>query len=145
MTRISDERITELLAGPHQAVLSVGRLDKGPLAIPMSYRYLDGEFVFVTPPDTLHSRLMVKRGRATMTVQEALSDGLTVDQWYVIAEGPVRFTDADPMPHVRFIMAKDRGSEHADVWAERSDPSDSLVAVLTPERISGYEFHQQLD
>ena len=145
MDSMTDKRIAEVLAGPHQAILSVGRMDKGPLAIPMSYRFVDTTFVFVTSPESLHGRLMLKRGRATITVQEALSDGVAVDQWYVIAEGPVRFTDDDPLPHIRFIMAKDRGEEHADAWTPPSASGSDRVAMLTPERISGHESHLELE
>ena len=88
---------------------------------------------------------MLKRGRATITVQEALSDGLTVDQWYVIAEGPVRVTDDDPLPHIRFIMGKDRGEAYADAWTPQSAPGSDRVAVFTPERISGYDSHMELE
>ena len=144
MDQMTDSRVAEVLAGPHQAILSVARKDKGPLAVPMSYRFIDGTFVFVTAAESLHSKLMLKRGRATMTVQEALSDGLTVDQWYVIAEGPVRFTDEDPLPHVRFILAKDRGEAYADAWLARVSSGDDRVAVLDSERITGYESHLEL-
>jgi len=143
--QMTDGRVAEVLAGPHQAILSIARKDKGPLAVPMSYRFIDGIFLFVTPVETLHGKLMLKRGRATITVQEALSDGLTVDQWYVIAEGPVRFTEEDPIPHVRFILAKDRGEAYADAWLAQVTSDGDRVAVLGPERITGYESHRELD
>jgi hypothetical protein len=141
---MNDDRIAEVLAGPHQAVLSVARAEKGPLAVPMSYRFVDGVFMFVTGEETLHGRLMRRRGRATMTVQDARSDGLTVHQWYVIAEGPVSFAEEDPLPVVRAIMAKDRGAAHADAWTAHSPPVGARVALLVPDRLSGYEFHDAL-
>jgi len=143
--QMTDKRIADLLAGPHQAILSIARKDKGPLAVPMSYRFVDGTFLFVTSEETLHGKLMLKRGRATMTVQEALSDGLTVDQWYVIAEGPIRFTEEDPFPQVRFILAKDRGEEYADAWLAQIASGGDQVAVLDPDRITGYESHRRLE
>jgi hypothetical protein len=143
--QMTDSRIAEALAGPHQAILSVARNDKGPLAVPMSYRFVDDTFLFVTSVESLHGKLMLKRGRATITVQEAISDGLTVDQWYVIAEGPVRFTDQDPLPHVRFVLAKDRGEEYADAWLAQVASGGDRVAVLDPERITGYETHRKLE
>lgn len=144
MERMDDGRIAEALAGPHQAVLSVGRVGKGPLAVPMSYRFVDGRFVFVTSPDSLHGRLMTKRGRATITVQYERCEGRSIHQWYVIAEGPVRFTDEDPMPHVRVVMAKDRGPEYVDEWIGPSSPVGVVTAVLEPERLSGWEYRQTL-
>jgi nitroimidazol reductase NimA-like FMN-containing flavoprotein (pyridoxamine 5'-phosphate oxidase superfamily) len=144
MERMSPERIAEALAGPHQAVLSVGRAEKGPLAVPMSYRFLEGRFVFVTSPGSLHGKLMTKRGRATFTVQYDRCEGRRLHQWYVIAEGPVRFADDDPVPHVRATLAKDRGPEYVDEWIGPSFPVGVLTAVLEPERISGWEYRETL-
>ena len=139
MERISSERVKELLSGPHQAVLSLSREAKGPLAVPMSYIYDGDRFVMVTSPASLHSRLMRRNGRATITVQFEACDGRSVHQWYVIAEGHVAFTDEDPRPFVRAILAKDRGSENADDWMQRTGDADDTVAELLPARISGFE------
>ena len=121
------ERIALLLAGPHQAVLSVSRVDRGPVAVPISYHFSDGDFFMVTPPDTLHGRLMARAGRATMTVQFEACDGRSVHQWYVMAEGPVRFTDLDPSPHVRTILAKDRGETNVEEWTAGQPDPDMII------------------
>jgi nitroimidazol reductase NimA-like FMN-containing flavoprotein (pyridoxamine 5'-phosphate oxidase superfamily) len=145
MLPLTTDRIEELLEGPHQAVLSVSRNDRGPVAVPMSYRFVDGRFVIVTSPTSLHGRLMARTGRATITVQFEDCDGRSTHQWYVMAEGPIEFTDEDPTPHVYAIMAKDRGAENADAWTAGPPPSEVEVAVLTPSRISGYEYRDALD
>jgi hypothetical protein len=111
----------------------------------MSYHFRDGSFWLVTSPDSLHGRLMARRGRATLTVQFEACDGRNVYQWYVMAEGPVRFTAEDPRPHVRKILAKDRGAANVDEWTAAAPAPGSLAAVLEPERLSGYEFHESLD
>lgn len=145
MGSLTKERIHELLQGAHQAVLSVGRAEKGPVAIPMSY-YFDGErFFMVTSPTSLHGRLMAKTGRATLTIQYERVDVSSVHQWYVMAEGRVAFTEADPAPHVRAILAKDRGPDNVDAWRASSPDNDARVAELVPGRISGYEFRESLD
>jgi len=69
MASISKGQIRELLAGPHQAVLSVGRQEKGPVAVPMSYTFNGDRFFFVTSPTSLHGRLMGEVGPATLTIQ----------------------------------------------------------------------------
>ena len=144
MASISEERIAELLGGPHQAVLSVGREGKGPVAVPMSYTYDGDRFFFVTPPTSLHGRLMNKAARATLTVQfEEVGFG-SVYQWYVMAEGPVVFTDADPTPYVRAMLIKDRGEQNWDQGRATEPNPDARVAELIPERISGYEFRESL-
>jgi hypothetical protein len=143
---MTSAEIAAALAGPHQAVLSVARPDRGPLAIPMSYVLTDGVFKMVTPPDSRHGLLMQAEGRATMTIHyEEYPEGRAVLQWYVMAEGPVTFTDEDPVPLVRIIMEKDRGEVHGAAWAERSPPGDSRVAVLTPQTLYGRRFTAQLD
>jgi nitroimidazol reductase NimA-like FMN-containing flavoprotein (pyridoxamine 5'-phosphate oxidase superfamily) len=145
MASISKGRIGELLAGPHQAVLSVGRGDKGPVAVPMSYTYNDDRLFFVTSPTSLHGRLMGEAGRATLTIQFEEVGTDSVHQWYVMAEGRVFFTDADPAPHVRAMLTKDRGSQNWDRWPAAEGNESDRVAELVPERISGYEFRESLD
>lgn len=144
MARLDNERILELLQGPHQAVLSVSRSTKGPVAVPMSYHFDGRRFYMVTSPTSLHGRLMAELGRATMTIQYELVDDGSVHQWYVMAEGLVAFTDADPAPHVRTILIKDRGPEDVDAWRASDPARDARVAELVPERISGYEFRESL-
>jgi hypothetical protein len=92
MASIDEHRTGELLDGPHQGVLSVSRREKGPVAVPMSYLFIEGRFFMVTPPESLHGRVMKRTGRATITVQFEATDGRTVHQWYVMAEGQIGFT-----------------------------------------------------
>lgn len=145
MARIDVNRIGELLNGPHQGVLSVSRRDKGPVAVPMSYLFRDGRFYMVTSPESLHGRLMQRTGRATVTVQFEATNGRNVYQWYVMAEGTIGFTDSEAGPFVRAILAKDRGEEYADEWTSGDAPADVRLAVLEPERLSGFEFQDSLD
>lgn len=145
MALMEAERIAQLLGGPHQSVLSVNRTDRGPVAVPMSYHYAAECFHLVTSPASLHGRLMARTGRATITVQYEACDGRSVHQWYVIAEGPIAFTDDDPTPHIRAMLAKDRGEDNADEWMTGQPSGDVRVAELRPERLSGYEFRESLD
>jgi nitroimidazol reductase NimA-like FMN-containing flavoprotein (pyridoxamine 5'-phosphate oxidase superfamily) len=145
MERMDRQRVEEALAGPHQAVLSIGRADRGPLAVPISYRFDAGEFSMITSPTSLHGQLIERTGRATMTVHHDTVSGRTVHQWYVIAEGPIAFTDADPAPLLRAILEKDRPGPFVDEWEARMGRSDDTVAVLRPERLSGYESRSLLD
>jgi nitroimidazol reductase NimA-like FMN-containing flavoprotein (pyridoxamine 5'-phosphate oxidase superfamily) len=142
---MSEPEIAAALAGPWQAVLSVNRRDRGPLAVPMSYLFEEGEFWMITPRDSLHGRLMQASGRSTMTVHHDEVTPRSVEQWYVIAEGTIRFTDDDPEPLLRKIMVKDRGPGHAEEWVRQSLPNVTTVAVLSPERLSGYHGVSQLD
>jgi hypothetical protein len=141
---MEDHRLVELLGGPHQAVLSVSREAKGPVAVPMSYHFSEGTFFMATSPESLHGRLMRQRGRATVTVQYANCDGFRVDQWYVMAEGPVRFSSEDPLPHIMAILVKDRGRGRVEEWRAAAPTAEIQLAVLKPERIAGYESTETL-
>jgi len=142
---LDESRIVELLDGPHQGVLSVSRSERGPVAVPMSYLFQDGRFYLATSTESLHARLMKRTGRATMTVQYEACDGRNVHQWYVMAEGPIGFTDLDAGPLVRAILTKDRGKENADEWTSGKSSPEVQVAILQPEKLSGYEFQESLD
>jgi nitroimidazol reductase NimA-like FMN-containing flavoprotein (pyridoxamine 5'-phosphate oxidase superfamily) len=143
--KMSMAEIEERLSGPYQAVLSINREGKGPLAVPMSYLLADGEFRMITSPDSLHGKLMRKTGRATLTIESEEHQPRALTQWYVMAEGPIAFTDDDPEPLLRAVMAKDRGEDLADEWTEQSLPNVLTVAVLTPETLSGYIGTGRLD
>lgn len=138
MRAMTPAEITKRLAGPHQAVLSLSRVERGPLAVPMSYFHRDGHFWMITSPDSQHGKLMRRNGRATVTIHHDVVDGRVVEQWYVTAEGPIEFVDDDPEALLRAIMAKDRGERFADEWTAQSLPSVTTVAVLTPQRLAGY-------
>jgi nitroimidazol reductase NimA-like FMN-containing flavoprotein (pyridoxamine 5'-phosphate oxidase superfamily) len=135
---MTEEEISERLAGPHQGVLSLSREDRGPIAVPMSYVYRDERFWMITSPHSEHGRLMQTRGRATLTIHHDVVEPRRVEQWYVTAEGSVEFIDDDPAPLLREILAKDRGVDRADEWTEQSLPAVMTVAVLVPRRLAGY-------
>lgn len=145
MERLSYPEIERRLSGPYQAVLSVSRDGRGPVAVPMSFQLKDGQFWMITSPDSLHGKLIREMGRATLTIQDEELGHRAITQWYVMAEGPIEFTDADPVPLLRPAFAKDRGEEFADEWAAQSLPNVTTVAVLTPQTLSGYIGSSRLD
>lgn len=145
MRRLSDTEIEIYLAGSHQAVLSLSRAKRGPVAIPMSFLFEDSRFWIITSPDSDHGRLMRSAGRATLTVHEEDNQPRTITQWYVTAEGPIQFVDTDPAALLRSILEKDRGTEFVDEWFTQSIQSVLPVAVLAPERLAGYIGVSRLD
>ncbi|MEA1901905.1 MAG: pyridoxamine 5'-phosphate oxidase family protein [Actinomycetota bacterium] len=137
--------IEERLSDSLQAILSVSRKERGPLAVPMSFLFAAGEFRMITSPDSQHGKLIRKTGRATMTIEAEDYGPRSVEQWYVMAEGPIRFTDDDPVPLLRAVMEKDRGAEFLEEWVAQSLPNVLQVAILTPETLSGYFGRSELD
>lgn len=66
---LPESKRDELLAAGHFAILSVGRLEGGPVAVPVGYVYKEGKFFLETFADGLHGRHMQRTGHATLTVQ----------------------------------------------------------------------------
>ena len=94
MTRAQAERFLTGSSHKGTLILSVPRPDRGPLSVPLAFRYVDGGFEFSTKPTRLHARAFMEAGRATVMVHyEDYGPGGTLEQ-YVMAEGPVRFLDA---------------------------------------------------
>ena len=62
-------RRDELLAESHFAILSVSRLQGGPVAVPVGYVCRNGKFFLETFADGLHGSHMRRTGHATLTVQ----------------------------------------------------------------------------
>ena len=148
MPRMTDTEIAARLAGPHMCVFSVARLGKGPVAVPLAYVFRDGRFLLQSSPESLHGRLAIKRGRATVTVHQEWISGPEAAEWYITAEGPVAFTDDPVRPVMRDILAKDRGEHLADRWLDEwlwPVASEQKVMVLTPDRIAGYTFPSRLE
>lgn len=139
------DEIEERLNAPLQAVLSVSRKTRGPVAVPMSYLFDRPVFRMITSPGSVHGRLMREGGRATLTIQEEVRGERRVEQWYVMAEGPVEFIDEDPTDLLRAILTKDRGARFASEWVAQSLPNVTTVAVLTPKTLSGYRGLSSLD
>lgn len=148
MPRMSEAEIEARLAGPHMCVFSVARVGKGPVAVPLAYVFRRGSFYLQSAPESLHGRLAVKRGRATVTVHDEKISHVEASEWYVTAEGPVAFSDEPLRPLMREILVKDRGEQMADRWLDEwlwPVAKDQQVLVLTPERIAGFSFPSRLE
>jgi nitroimidazol reductase NimA-like FMN-containing flavoprotein (pyridoxamine 5'-phosphate oxidase superfamily) len=115
------------LAGVHVGVLAVDEPGRGPLALPIWYRYVDGRIEIGMDTGSVKARLLRAAGRATLTVQDE-----TPPYTYVSVEGPVtveaRAGDTLAMA-TRYL-----GPEFGAWYAEQNPPGEgSVVAVLTPE------------
>lgn len=144
---MTESEIAEYLAHPHVAVLSTSRRERGPVAVPLWYDYTDGRFWLITARESLHGRIIQKRGRATLTFHsEDYGDSRTIER-YVMAEGPMAFTDDDIVPVIQRIRVRYYTGPRAAEWINRPLPPETLrqrVAVLIPERLSGYVWEESL-
>ena len=71
MAKMTPEQAERFLAaGSHKGtlILSVPREGRGPLSVPLAFRYVNGGFEFSTKPTRQHARAFMKAGRATVMV-----------------------------------------------------------------------------
>ena len=99
MARMTREEAEGFLASPDHngtAILAVPRPDRGPMLVPLAFRYREGTFEFDTKPSRRHAKAFEAAGRASVLVlPERSGDGAQLER-YVSAEGPIAF--ADPRP-----------------------------------------------
>lgn len=144
---MTESEIEDYLTEPHVAVLSTNRRARGPVAVPLWYEFTDGRFWLITARESLHGRLIQQTGRATLTFHsEDYGDLYTVER-YVMAEGPIAFTDDDIVSAIQRIRGRYYVGPRAIEWINRPlspETQRQHVAVLSPERISGYAWEESL-
>jgi nitroimidazol reductase NimA-like FMN-containing flavoprotein (pyridoxamine 5'-phosphate oxidase superfamily) len=117
------------------------------VAVPVWYDYADGRFWVITARASLHGRIIQQAGRATLTVNsEEYADSHSVEK-YVMAEGPMAFTDDDIEPVLRRIRSRYYRGPRALEWVNRPLDPETLrqqVAVLDPAKLSGYVWEDSL-
>ena len=127
-TDMSPTEREAFLADLHVGILSIQRDGKGPLAVPIWYRYEDGVVMIWMSGESVKAKLLRRHGRATMTVQNE-----TPPYQYVMVEGPVTITTADR--DIRAVAIRYLGEEMGAGYAEQNPANDSsVIARLTPER-----------
>ena len=116
------------LADLHVGILSIARDGKGPLALPVWYRYRDGEVSISMDDGSAKAALLRRHGRATLTVQNEAPP-----YQYVMVEGPVTLVKDDP--DVLDLATRYLGAELGARYAEQNPWSDaSVTAHLRPAR-----------
>ena len=120
------------LAAPHVGIVSVAEEGRGPLTVPVWYRYQPGGSVcFVTGTESRKAHLMRTAGRIGFCVQTE-----TAPYQYVSIEGPVMFGEPDPERDIRDIAIRYLGKEGAEMYlaVASAEPIPSVLVILTPER-----------
>jgi nitroimidazol reductase NimA-like FMN-containing flavoprotein (pyridoxamine 5'-phosphate oxidase superfamily) len=139
---MTPEQIDTYLQEPTVAVLSVSRVGRGPLAFPVWFRYDGADFRLTTAPDSAHGRLLQETGRATITVRSETYADDRLRQVYVMAEGPVAFTDDDVAVLAADLRRRYYTGPRADEWVGRplgDVATRERVLVLRPEHLSGFD------
>ena len=126
------------LADVHVGVLAVDEPGRGPMALPIWYRFVDGIVQIGMDGGSLKARLLHAAGRATLTVQTE-----TAPYQYVSVEGPVtvdRVQRDDLEMATRYL-----GAELGAWYAEHNPSTEASVTVtLRPERWRTHDFAKDL-
>jgi hypothetical protein len=131
MTRTERERF---LAETRVGMLSVEEPGRGPLTVPVWYRYEPGGVVrVVTGAESLKGRLLRKAGRMSLCAQTE-----TAPYQYVSVEGPVGFAEPDFARDVRATAIRYLGEQMGELYlamtAEERTSAPSILVELRPER-----------
>jgi nitroimidazol reductase NimA-like FMN-containing flavoprotein (pyridoxamine 5'-phosphate oxidase superfamily) len=136
MTR--DER-EEFLAAIHVGVLSADEPGRGPLSVPVWYRYEPGgEIVVVTRPEARKARLLTVGARVAFCVQSE-----EMPPKYVTIQGRVVSAEsADVTRDLKPIVRKYLGAEVGDAYVDntRPDGTNEIVVHIRPERWYSRDF-----
>jgi len=126
------------LADVHVGVLAVAEPGRGPMALPIWYRYVDGVVEIGMDGNSLKARLLRDAGRATMTVQTE-----TAPYQYVSVEGPVT---VDAVPRHDLEMASRYLGPELGRWYAEHNPSteESVTVTLRPEHWRTHDFGKDL-
>jgi len=120
------------LAETRVAVISVDEPGRGPLTVPVWYRYEPGGVVrFVTAGDSKKAALIRAAGRLSLCVQTE-----TPPYKYASVEGPVRIGVPDFDRDVRATAVRYLGEQLGQLYLHTTanQQAGSVLVTVTPER-----------
>lgn len=130
---MTKEEREAFLAETHVAVVSIAEDGRGPLTVPVWYRYEPGGDILIgTGRHTRKAELIRKAGRMSLLVQSE-----TPPYKYVSIEGPVRIDEgADITELARAMAIRYLGEEMGTAYFESTldERVESVLVVMTPER-----------
>ena len=129
MTRAEREAF---LAATRVGVVSIAEPGRGPLAVPVWYRYTPGGTLrFVTGANSRKAALLRAAGRIGFCVQSEAPP-----YQYVSVEGPVTLGTPDHEPDVRQMAIRYLGEQMGEMYLTMmaADPEPTVLVELRPER-----------
>src|SRR5437667_4257950 len=130
------------LAGTHVAVVSIADGARGPLTVPVWYRYEPGgEVCFVTARTSRKLELIKKAGRVSLCVQTE-----TAPYEYVTVEGPATAGEPDYERDLRGVALRSLGARvggrYLPMSAEQRAAEGEVLVAVRPERWLTADFHK---
>src|SRR4030095_16039909 len=126
------------LAGTHVGVLAVAEPGRGPLAVPVWYRYEPGDVVRMTVPSGSRKVALLRAaGRASLCAQTE-----TLPCQYVSVEGPVEVLDAEVEGDQREMAIRYLGEKLGDRYltATAKERANEVLVLLRPTRWWSVDF-----
>lgn len=129
------------LADTHVAIVSIAEEGRGPLAVPVWYRYRPGgDLCFATGGASRKARLLERAGRASVCVQTE-----TPPYLYVTVEGPTTLEAVDFEHDIREMALRYLGPAMGAAYLAATYPegtSSERLVRLRPERWSSADFRK---
>lgn len=129
------------LAETHVAIVSITEDGRGPLTVPVWYRYAPGGAVrFATGPVSRKARLLKRAGRASLCVQTERPPYL-----YVRVEGPTTLETVDFERDTREMALRYLGPQMGEAYLSATYPagtSAEVIVRLRPERWWSADFRK---
>jgi len=128
MTRAERE---EFLAGMHVGVISIPRVERGPLTVPIWYDYTPGEQVWVvTGQGSAKGKLLGIGTRVSLCAQTE-----SLPYKYVSIEGPVSSVEPATLDgDLRPMATRYLGDELGNAYADESGAEGQVRVNIAPER-----------
>jgi nitroimidazol reductase NimA-like FMN-containing flavoprotein (pyridoxamine 5'-phosphate oxidase superfamily) len=120
------------LAATHVGVVAVDAPGRGPLSVPVWYRYEPGgELRFVTGASSRKAKLIRAAGRIGFCVQTEQPP-----YQYVSVEGPASFGEPDYERDVRQVAIRYLGEQMGQMYLKMmaAEPEPSILVIMKPER-----------
>jgi uncharacterized protein len=130
----------EFLAATRVGVVSITDASRGPLTVPVWYRYTPGATLcFVTGANSRKAKLLRAAGRAGFCVQSE-----TPPYQYVSIEGPVAIGTPDHERDVRQVALRYLGEQMGELYlaSTADDPEPAILVELRPERWFSVDYSQ---
>ena len=138
-TMTKKERET-FLAALHVGILGIAAPDRGPVLVPVWYRYdPGGDIYFITNKQAKKVDLLAHEGRFTLCVQVE-----SPPYKYVCVEGPIiSMEDADHEQDLTPMAHRYLGEERGDAYVEGTLGDEELLVRMRPEKWSTADYEKE--
>ena len=124
------EEREKFLSELHVGVVSMNRVDAGPLSAPIWYDYVDGEIIFAIGEQSRKSALMKVGDRISLVAQTE-----SAPYQYVSVEGPVVTREAADLDRdIRPMAIRYLGDKAGNQYADATGAAGQLVIKVKPEK-----------